>query len=220
MNVFSKHDPFERDRRRMVERQIAARGVRDDRVLEAMRRVPRHRFVPDDVVPQAYDDRPLPIGEGQTISQPYMVAIMTELLDLSPGDCVLEIGTGSGYQAAVLAELVRRVLTIERMTDLARSARERLEELGYDNVTVVTGDGTLGSPENAPFDAIVVTAGGPSVPQALESQLALRGRLVCPVGDRSLQRLLKITRTPEGFTTQESTRCVFVPLIGAQGWLA
>lgn len=205
-------------REHMVASQIAGRGVTSPRVLGAMRRVPRHLFVPRPEQGQAYEDHPVPIGFGQTISQPYMVGAMTEWLDLAADERVLEIGTGSGYQAAVLSLLVREVITIERHPELARQAAERLRGLGYDNVSVITGDGTLGHAEGAPYDAILVTAGSPAVPEQLPGQLAVGGRLVCPAGGRDCQRLIKITRTARGFEETKGFACLFVPLIGAQGW--
>jgi len=206
-------------RERMVDRQIEIRGVRDQAVLSAMRKVPRERFVPESLAELAYTDRPLPIGEGQTISQPYIVAMMTDALTLRPHDRVLEIGTGSGYGAAVLSVLVAEVDTIERLEELAESARTRLVELGYANVHVRHGDGSLGWPAHAPYDAIVVTASGPDVPTALLEQLAIGGRLVMPIGNRDRQRLVRVERTgPERYTREILEAVVFVPLIGAQGW--
>ncbi len=209
---------WQRERDQMVERQIACRGVTDARVLDAMRQVPRHAFVPPESVDCAHDDRAMPIGQGQTISQPYMVAVMTQLLELEPTDRVLEIGTGSGYQAAMLAMLAREVISVERVPLLAEAARQRLHALGYENVVVVVGDGTLGCREYAPYDAIIVTAGGPFVPETLKTQLALDGRFVCPVGPREVQHLAVIRRTATGFQETASIGCVFVPLIGAEGW--
>jgi protein-L-isoaspartate(D-aspartate) O-methyltransferase len=204
----------------MVEEQIADRGIRDPVVLEAMRTVPRDRFVPDMPAALAYEDQPLPIGEGQTISQPYIVARMTEALRPRPGDRALEIGTGSGYAAAVLAVIVREVHTIERVESLAHSARRRLHELGYANVHVRHGDGTLGWPEHAPYDAILVTAGGPEVPRSLLRQLAIGGRLVMPVGpEPDWQRLVRVTRRDgDHYDREELEAVAFVPLIGAEGW--
>jgi len=202
----------------MVREQIISRGVRDEVVLRALEDVPRHCFVPEDLAGEAYRDRPLPIGKGQTISQPYMVAIMTSLLNLGPEDRVLEIGTGSGYQAAVLAQIVRQVVTIERIEPIAEQARRRLESLGVANATVHVGDGTLGWPSEAPYNGIIVTAGGPSVPQTLLEQLADGGRLVCPVGEYRSQRLVIQTRHGNGFTPEYGISCVFVPLIGKHGW--
>lgn len=214
-------DPYAGEREAMVRHQIASRGIADRRLLAALRAVPRHCFVPPEIQRRAYEDRPLEIGSGQTISQPYMVAKMTELLELTPQSRVLEIGTGSGYQAAVLAELVAEVISVERFPELAETARERLDALEYGNVTVVVGDGTLGWLELAPYDGIVVTAAAPAIPQALQSQLALGGRLVCPVGSRDLQQLKIVARDAEDhFTEHESIRCMFVPLVGREGWPA
>jgi protein-L-isoaspartate(D-aspartate) O-methyltransferase len=204
----------------MVRRQIAARGVRDRRVLEAMRTVPREVFVPERLAEFAYDDTPLPIGEEQTISQPYVVALMLEGLELRPGDKVLEIGAGSGYAAAVLSRIAREVWAIERHESLARQAQARMERLGYSNVHIMHGDGTLGWPEHAPYDAVVVAAGGPEVPQALLDQLAAGGRLVIPIGpDPRTQSLVRVRHRAEGAYVREDLGAVrFVPLIGAQGW--
>lgn len=211
----------DRERRvQMVERQIAGRGVRDPRVLEAMRDVPRDLFVPDDQKPHAYEDRALPIASGQTISQPYIVAIMTELLAPEPHHRVLEIGTGSGYQTAILSRLSQQVLTIERHPDLARTAEQVFASLGLHNVIIRVGDGSEGVPEEAPFDRILVTAGAPSVPESLKEQLADRGRLVLPVGPSGYQHLTVIDRFSNSFEQQEHEACVFVPLIGRHGWQA
>jgi protein-L-isoaspartate(D-aspartate) O-methyltransferase len=209
-------------RDRMVEYQIAGRGVRDPAVLAAMRAVPRERFVAEGQAAFAYTDGPLPIGEGQTISQPYVVALMTEALRLTPRDRVLEIGTGSGYAAAVLAVIVAEVYTIERLPGLAESARRRLTELGYANVHVRQGDGSLGWPEHAPYDAIVVTAGGPEVPPSLLRQLAIGGRLVMPVGPTPHEQMLvRVIRTgPDAYERESLGEVAFVPLIGAEGWPA
>jgi protein-L-isoaspartate(D-aspartate) O-methyltransferase len=210
---------MELDKRRedMVETQLVARGLRDERVLGAMRRVPRHRFVPAELEREAYEDRPLAIGEGQTISQPLIVAMMTLNLKVQVEHRVLEIGTGSGYQAAVLAELARDVTTIERHAVLAESARAVLAELDIHNVTVLVGDGTLGAP-GGPYDRILVTAGAPRVPEALQNLLADGGRLVIPVGPPSLQYLTAIDRHGDTFETKTGSACIFVPLIGQQGW--
>jgi protein-L-isoaspartate(D-aspartate) O-methyltransferase len=207
-------------RERMVERQVAARGVRDSHVLEAMRQTPREAFVPEGLQEFAYDDTPLPIAAGQTISQPYIVALMLEASEIRPGDRVLEVGAGSGYAAAVISRIAAQVYAIERHDELARAAAERLERLGYDNVEVRAGDGTRGWPEAAPFDAIVVAAGGPAIPQALKDQLEIGGRLVIPVGEDVLdQRLVKLVRkTATQFEEDDLGPVMFVPLIGEQGW--
>jgi len=205
-------------RDRMVRTQIVARGVRDARVLDAMRAVPRHLFVMPGNEPYAYDDRPLPIGEGQTISQPFMVAAMTVALKPSPADRILEVGTGSGYQAAVLGRLAREVVSVERHERLAARARVALDAAGASNVRVVVGDGSEGLASDAPFDGIMVTAGAPSVPQSLKEQLADGGRLVIPVGGGDHQLLTVITRHGEEFSKETGEACVFVPLLGRFGW--
>lgn len=204
----------ERARRRMVESQIRARGINDSRVLEAMRRVPRHRFVPASQSRFAYDDRPLPIGQSQTISQPYIVAYMTEAARVEPDDKVLEIGTGSGYQAAILGELAREVYTIEIIPELADSARRVLSELGYRNVQTRTGNGYAGWPERAPFDAIIVTAAPEQVPQALIEQLGSGGQMVIPVG-RGEQEMIIITKTERGVVERRTIPVRFVPMTGS-----
>ncbi|NTW59612.1 MAG: protein-L-isoaspartate(D-aspartate) O-methyltransferase [Nitrospirae bacterium] len=209
---------FEKERSRMVEEQIAFRGVTDPRVLAVMGKVPRHEFMPEALRAQAYGDHAMPIGEGQTISQPYIVALMTELLELKGDERVLEIGTGSGYQAAVLAELCQKVFTIERVKTLADKARATLDRLGYKNVVMKVYDGTYGWKEMSPFDAIIVTAAAPDVPDTLVEQLKDGGRLVIPVGERYSQLLLKIIKSPSGTVTKTSIPCIFVPLIGAKGW--
>jgi len=201
---------------RMVREQIEARGVKNPRVLAAITEVPRHLFVPDAAASRAYSDAPLPIGHGQTISQPFIVASMTELVDPQPGDKVLEIGTGSGYQAAVLARLVARVYSIEIVPELADSARARLRELGYDNVEVITGDGYAGLPEHAPFDAIVVTAAPAQVPPALVEQLAVGAKLVIPVGV-GRQELRVIERTESGVVEHSEYPVRFVPFVRSPG---
>ncbi len=211
-------DEYEDVRHRMVERQIAARGLRHEGVLTAMRKVPRHMFVDERSRGHAYEDRPLSIGEGQTISQPYMVAIMTAALMPGRRDVVLEVGTGSGYQAAVLAELVAKVYTMERIASLQDKARKVLDELGYANVEFMVGDGTVGLAEHAPYEGIVVTAGAPRVPEALKAQLGERGRLVIPVGSRHYQELVRVTRRGESFYEEKMEGCAFVPLIGQEGW--
>ncbi len=209
---------FARERERMVDEQVAARGVTDPRVLAAMRRVPRHLFLEQALRDRAYGDHPLPIGEGQTISQPFIVGKMTELLALTGREKVLEIGTGCGYQAAVLAELAARVCTIERLPRLAGRARETLEMLGYTNVWVRTANGTLGWPDEAPFDRILVTAGGPTVPPPLFEQLAEGGRLVMPVGDASSQVLEIVEKVKGQRRVTRDSGCVFVKLVGKYAW--
>jgi protein-L-isoaspartate(D-aspartate) O-methyltransferase len=220
--AFGNHssNDYQRARQRMVEKQLTARGIRDPKVLEALSRVPRHLFVEEALASRAYGDHPLPIGEQQTISQPYIVAQMTEALGLGPQDRVLEIGTGSGYQAAVLAELAQRVYTLERIGPLMRKAKILLERLGYRNVVVKLSDGTLGWPEQAPFDAIMVTAGGPEVPEPLLDQLAPGGRMVIPVGrNRMAQTLVKLVKNDAGRVSRESLGgCRFVDLIGKHGF--
>jgi protein-L-isoaspartate(D-aspartate) O-methyltransferase len=208
-------------RSRMVKTQLIPRGIRDRRVLEAMGKVPRHRFVEQALWSEAYNDHPLPIGHKQTISQPYIVALMTEALELKGNENVLEIGTGSGYQTAVLAELSNRVYTIERIRPLMTGARNTLAELGYANILFKAFDGTIGWGQFAPFDAIVVTAGAPKVPEPLLEQLSEGGRLVIPVGNRFSQELLKITRKDKDtYTRKELGGCRFVDLIGVHGWNA
>jgi protein-L-isoaspartate(D-aspartate) O-methyltransferase len=211
-------DPFAAARERMVEDQIAARGVRDERVLAALRAIPRHVFLPKPLHPDAYRDSPLPIGSHQTISQPYIVALMTELLGLKGDERVLEVGTGSGYQAAVLSQLAREVFTIERRAELAGRARLVLARLQCSNVEVVLGDGTCGLAVHAPYDGILVTAAAPHVPQPLLDQLAPGGRLVLPVGDASSQVLEVWRRTSAGLDREEVAPVAFVPLIGEHGW--
>jgi protein-L-isoaspartate(D-aspartate) O-methyltransferase len=211
------HETAER-REQMVLRQLAERGIQDIRVLEAMGEVPRERFVAGDVRHLAYEDCALPIAEGQTISQPYMVAAMCEALRLRGPETVLEIGTGSGYAAAVLSRLVRRVVSIERHPALAERAAVLLRELGYTNVEVYLGDGSRGWPIAAPYDAITVAAGAPTVPAALTSQLRDGGRMLVPVGEPRQQVLLRLTRRGDQLLQEELMPCVFVPLIGAHGW--
>jgi protein-L-isoaspartate(D-aspartate) O-methyltransferase len=198
----------------MVAEQIASRGVRDTRTLAAMVAVPRHHFVPGSLGFAAHDDAPLPVGHGQTISQPYMVAVMTEALLPRRHDRVLEIGTGSGYQAAILAHLVRQVVTIERIGALADGARCRLEELGLRNVEIHVGDGSLGWPDGAPYDGILVTAASPCIPEPLVAQLAPGGRIAVPVGDLAIQELVVGILSPDGLVTRRAGACRFVPLIG------
>lgn len=202
----------------MLEEQIGRRGIRSQRVLSAMERVPRHLFVPEDLLAHAYEDRALTIGGGQTISQPFMVAAMTEYLELEGCERVLEIGTGSGYQAAVLADLAKEVFTIERDESLASSARERLSSLGYDNVRVILGDGTPGSPKHAPFDVLLVAAAATAIPPPLLEQLAEGGRLVMPVGDSEKQMLMRIRKNGGKVREERLFTCQFVPLRGRYGW--
>jgi len=205
-------------REAMVRNQIEARNVRDPRVLAAMRAVPRHCFVPEYETASAYHDSPLPIGQGQTISQPYIVALMSEMLELTGDERVLEIGTGSGYQAAVLARLAAEVITVERFESLAQEARERLQGLGIDNVHVEVGDGSLGWPACAPYDAIIVTAASPEVPPPLEEQLAEGGRLIVPAGPRWTQQLVRVRRVHGQLKRERTIGVAFVPLIGEHGW--
>ncbi len=211
-------DPWESARERMVATQIAARGVGDEQVLAAMRRVPRHLFVPAEVRGSAYSDYPLPIGHGQTISQPYIVAMMTSLLQIQPDDRLLEIGSGSGYQAAVLGILAREVISIERIPEVAQLAKKNLADAGITNVTVVIGDGTLGFPGGAPYDGVLITAATPSIPSPLVEQLAEGGRIVAPVGSRDLQELVRLTRKGHDLTRESFGGVVFVPLLGEYGW--
>jgi protein-L-isoaspartate(D-aspartate) O-methyltransferase len=211
-------DLYSSEREKMVRQQIIRRGLVAERVVEAMRRVPRHLFVPTEQRHMAYADCALPIGSGQTISQPYIVAIMTALLELEGHETVLEVGTGSGYQAAVLSYLAQHVYTIERRPELARRAAALLQNLKLENVEVHTGDGTLGLPEFAPFNAIIVTAASPQEPQALLDQLADAGRLVIPIGSRYTQYLERRTRSGSHYDSEELIPVAFVPLIGEQGW--
>lgn len=219
MSFYNDHDNYQAARERMVHDQLEARGIANVRVLDAMRKVARHLFVFPERMHDAYSDHALPIGEGQTISQPYMVALMTELLDPEPSHRVLEVGTGSGYQAAILAELAKEVVTIEREPFLSERARQLLESFGYMNVTFVVGDGTEGYPPLAPYDGIIVTAGAPFIPQPLIEQLAPGGRLVIPVGHRYEQVLTVAQKDEQGNVhLSEHGYCVFVPLIGKHGW--
>lgn len=213
-------DSKEAQRHEMVRRQVQRRGVEDEAVLEALRTVPREAFVPESYRGRAYGDSPLPIGEGQTISQPYIVALMADLADLEPDDRVLEIGAGSGYGAAVLGQIAGQVFSVERIPELVERARETIDSLGYDNVEIVEGDGTLGLQEESPFDAIIVTASGPEIPETYRRQLAVGGSIVMPTGARDGgQRLVVCTRTGEDeWETRDEGFVRFVPLIGEEGW--
>jgi len=216
--VMSHHLDYRLLREKMVQNQLIARGIRDERVLAAMRKVPRDRFVEEALVGEAYNDHPLPIGHQQTISQPYMVALMTEALELQGEEKVLEIGTGCGYQTAILAEASYKVYTVERIRPLMVKARNILAELGYKNILFKAFDGTLGWKEYAPFDAIVVTAGAPKLPQPLFDQLAEGGRLIIPIGNRFSQELFRVTRRKGASITKSLGGCRFVNLIGVHGW--
>jgi protein-L-isoaspartate(D-aspartate) O-methyltransferase len=209
---------FPKARLKMVEEQIVSRGIKDPRVIAAMKKVPRHLFVEEALQSQAYNDHPLPIGEKQTISQPYMVALMTEALQLKVNDKVLEIGAGSGYQTAILAEMAEKVFSIERIRSLAIKARQLLYELGYYDTEIKISDGTFGWTEEAPFDAIIVTAGAPDIPQPLLDQLAIGGRLVIPIGDAYVQDLIRVTKTAEEVKKEDLGGCRFVKLVGKYGW--
>lgn len=202
----------------MVNEQLRKRGIRSPRLLEVLERVPRHLFVPEDLAARAYEDHALPIGNGQTISQPYMVAAMTEALELTGSERVLEIGTGSGYQAAVLAEMAREVVTLERDQSLAKAARERLTALGYRNIRVQIGDGTLGCADEALFNAALVAAAAPSIPPSLVEQLSENGRLVIPVGNAEKQMLLRVRKSAGQIAQEKLFPCQFVPLRGRYGW--
>lgn len=199
-------------------RRLEAQGITDQKVLEVMRRIPRHLFISNALWDHAYADHPVPIDRGQTISQPYIVALMTQALQLEKTDRVLEIGTGSGYQTAILAELAKHVYTIERFPELSEKAKKLLMEAGYTNISFLVGDGTLGWPEEAPFDKIIVTAAAPEVPKALVEQLSERGRLVIPVGGRQVQTLLALTKEGGTLRREELCACSFLPLVGKEGW--
>jgi protein-L-isoaspartate(D-aspartate) O-methyltransferase len=216
--MFHGKTSFEEARQQMVERQLAQRGIVDERVLQAMREVPRHRFVPEDLWDMAYRDTPLPIGYDQTISQPYIVAYMTQMLHLSPEDRVLEVGTGSGYQAAILSRLAKQVYTIERVEGLAQCAEQVLQDLDYRNVLVRIGDGGYGWPEAAPFDAIIITAAAPEVPPPLIVQLAEDAPLVAPVGPAGYQELVRLYKRGDQTRLERLVPVAFVPLVGEHGW--
>ena len=205
-------------RRRMVDEQLRARGIHDPHVLRIMEVIPRHLFVDDTLTARAYSDHALPIGEEQTISQPYMVALMTQALDLTGDEKVLEIGTGSGYQTAILAELAGNVFTIERIPSVAAKAKERLDTMGYTNIIFRCADGSLGWKEMAPYDRILIAAGAPQIPAFLDEQLKINGIAVVPVGESESQSLVKVTRASEGLLERVLCSCTFVPLIGREGW--
>ncbi|NQT29788.1 MAG: protein-L-isoaspartate(D-aspartate) O-methyltransferase [Candidatus Saganbacteria bacterium] len=209
---------YKKLRQEMANTQLIPRGIKNQRVLEAFSKIPRERFVPANLQSAAYDDCALPIGKNQTISQPYMVAIMTELLDLQGNETILEVGTGSGYQAAILAELCKKVYSIERIETLAKPAEKVIKELGYNNIEFVVGDGTNGYPQSAPYAGIIVTAGCPEIPQPLIDQLKDQGRLVIPVGSRYQQILTLVKKEGPEINIEESVGCVFVPLLGKFGW--
>jgi protein-L-isoaspartate(D-aspartate) O-methyltransferase len=209
---------FKELRELMVETQLIPRGIKDKRVIDAMKRVPRHLFVNEPMQYRAYDDMALSIGEGQTISQPYMVAAMTELLELKGDERVLEIGTGSGYQAAILAELSKEIYTVERVSALSEQAEARFHALGYKNIHVKVGDGTSGWQEEAPFSRIIITAGTPKIPEPLMEQLSDEGIMIAPVGDRFSQQIIKVLKSKNKLFESLHTPCVFVPLIGEHGW--
>ena len=213
-------DPgFEAMRRSMVEEQLMSRGISDKIVLDAFRKVPRHEFIPEKLWQNAYNDYPLPIGENQTISQPYMVALMTECLRLKGHEKILEVGTGSGYQAAILAEIVKEVYSVERFQDLAQGAEGVLKKLGYKNTKIKVDDGTLGWEEFAPFDGIIVTAGAPGIPESIVRQLKDGGRLVIPIGSGGFGQILTLVeKIGSSVRTSEICGCMFVPLIGKEGW--
>jgi len=215
-----KTPDFALARKKMVQEQLIARGIKDKRVLDAMMKVPRHLFVEEGLWHQAYGDFPLPIGEGQTISQPYIVALMTEALQITDDEKVLEIGTGSGYQAAILAELTTHVFSIERISAVAAKARKILDQLGYANVLIRVSDGTLGWQEEAPFAGVIVTAGAPGIPSTLVEQLEVMGRLVIPVGNEYSQTLLKVIKQETGYKEKDLGGVRFVKLIGDHGWKA
>jgi protein-L-isoaspartate(D-aspartate) O-methyltransferase len=216
--MFHNKTSFEEARQWMVERQLAQRGITDERVLQAMRTVPRHKFVPEDLWDMAYRDTPLPIGHDQTISQPYIVAYMTQMLHLTPDDRVLEVGTGSGYQAAILSRLAKQVYTIERMEGLAQRADQILQELGYQNIQVRLGDGGYGWADAAPFNAIIITAAAPEIPPPLIAQLAEGAPLVAPIGPAGYQELVRLYKRGDQTELEHLVPVAFVPLVGEHGW--
>lgn len=216
--IIRQENEFEQERKQMVQAQLASRDITDKRVLEAFRKVPRHKFVPGRYIEDAYGDYPISIGEGQTISQPYMVALMTQCLQLQKTDKVLEIGTGSGYQAAILAELADEVYTTERISVLSKNAQRVLQKLGYTNIKLKVGDGSLGWEEFAPYDGIIVTCAAPSAPEPLKKQLKENGRLAIPIGGSFSQNLTVIRKQKGVLVEEEICGCVFVPLVGKYGW--
>lgn len=218
MALRSKSEKYAAERQKMIQEQLVARQIHDPRVLGAMRNVPRHLFVPDELKPNAYEDRPLPIGNNQTISQPYIVALMVQALELKGSEKVLEIGTGSGYETAILAELCAQVFSIERLEDLAVAAQALLDRLGYRNVSIRVGDGTMGWQEHVPFDAIVVSASSPQIPRPLLDQLAPNGIFVLPMGEEELQSLVLLRKNKDGIKEEYLGECRFVKLRGAYGW--
>ena len=218
LNVTSQPDPYARERRHMVESQLRNRGIRDERVLDAMLRVPRHQFVPQQFGPRAYDDHPIPIAEKQTISQPFIIAVSLQALALTGSESVLEVGTGSGYQTALLSVLTRTIYSIERYATLARGAERILAQLGYNNVRVVVGDGSNGLREFAPYEAILVSAAAPTIPRSLLEQLSDHGRMVVPVGPPQAQELQLVRKRQGEPVVQTLEGCRFVPLIGAEGY--
>jgi len=211
---------FDDQRSRMVESQLVARGLKDERLLAAFRKVPRHLFIPPEFQIEAYADHPLPIGTGQTISQPYIVALMTDALRLQGHERVLEIGGGSGYQTAILAEMALEVFSVERLPELLSTARKRLSALGYTNIHSTMGNGSLGWPEHAPYDAILVSAAAPEVPDPLLAQLGETGRMILPIGSADTQMLIQVERRDGAVHRRELASCVFVPLVGQHGWPA
>jgi protein-L-isoaspartate(D-aspartate) O-methyltransferase len=216
--MMKERDPFSQAREEMVHYQIEGRGINDARVLAAMRSVPRHEFVHEELAGEAYEDHPLPVGGGQTISQPYIVALMTSQLDLTGSEKVLEVGTGSGYQAAILSQLAKEIHSVELVPELAARAQAALKKMGIKNVFVHSGDGSLGWPQAAPYDRIIVTAAAPSVPKELTDQLKIGGKLVIPVGERWNQVLEKWVKTESGLRKKDVLSVVFVPLLGEKGW--
>lgn len=211
-------EDFSSQRRQMVDKQIISRRIKDERVIKAMFNVPRHKFIPAEKIDYAYEDHPLPIGEGQTISQPYIVALMTACLGLKGEERVLEIGTGSGYQTAVLAELAKEVYSVERFPSFVKQARNTLDELGYKNINIECSDGTLGWKEFSPYDCIIVTAASPDIPRPLIDQLKEEGILVIPLGESHIQVLSVVRKFKERIETEQICSCVFVPLVGECGW--